>query len=111
VRGAWASHRLRGVGLGLGEFYGNGLLSRALDTQPVSGAPGSVREKAAAGGGDLDHRDGRRRPPGRSARRSGTGRRRGRLARVEGGLVSGRLFAVGAPFQRALAALPGQLLG
>jgi TetR/AcrR family transcriptional regulator, lmrAB and yxaGH operons repressor len=33
------------------------------------------------------------------------------FARVEGGLVSGRLFADGVPFQRALSALPGQLLG
>jgi TetR/AcrR family transcriptional repressor of lmrAB and yxaGH operons len=95
----------------IGEFYGNGLLSCALDTLPLSGAPDSVRQKAAAVAeswitamADAARRAGRPAGQARAAAEDA-------FASIEGGLVYGRLFADGAPFQRALAALPGQLLG
>jgi TetR/AcrR family transcriptional regulator, lmrAB and yxaGH operons repressor len=92
------------------EFYGGGVLSCVLDTLPLSGAPHAVRAKAAevaeaciAAMADAARRAGRPAADARIAAEDA-------FARIEGGLVYGRLFADGAPFQRALANLPNQLL-
>jgi AcrR family transcriptional regulator len=92
------------------EFYGGGVLSCVLDTLPLSGAPAGVRGKAAqvaeacvAAMADTARRAGRPPAEARTAAEDA-------FARIEGGLVYGRLFGDGAPFQRALADLPNLLL-
>src|SRR5882757_10677970 len=95
----------------ISEFYVGGLLSCVLDTLPLSGAPDGVRRKAAgvaegwiAAMADVARRAGRPASEARPAAEDA-------FARIEGGLVYARLFADGAPFQRALDELPALLLG
>ena len=95
----------------IGEFYGGGLLSCVLDTLALSGAPDGVRRKATAVAevwiaamADVARRGGRPAAQARAAAEDA-------FARIEGGLVYGRLFGRGEPFQRALAELPALLLG
>ncbi|WP_433264595.1 TetR/AcrR family transcriptional regulator [Actinosynnema sp. CS-041913] len=95
----------------ISEFYGGGLLSCVLDTLPLSGAPERVRLRAAAVAdvwisamADVARRGGRSEPEARAAAEDA-------FAWIEGGLVHGRLFGDGTPFQRALGRLPDLLLG
>jgi TetR/AcrR family transcriptional repressor of lmrAB and yxaGH operons len=76
----------------------------------LSGAPDGVRRKAAgvaemwiAAMADAARRGGRPAGTARAAAEDA-------FARIEGGLVYGRLFGRGEPFQRALAELPALLL-
>ncbi|WP_309111232.1 TetR/AcrR family transcriptional regulator [Saccharothrix sp.] len=94
-----------------GEFYGGGLLSCVLDTLPLSGAPESVRRRAAqvaevwvSAMADVARRGGRSVEEARAAAEDA-------FAAAEGGLVYGRLFGDGGPFRRALARWPDLLLG
>jgi TetR/AcrR family transcriptional regulator, lmrAB and yxaGH operons repressor len=93
------------------EFYGGGVLSCVLDTLPLSGAPDAVRAKAAevaemwiSAMADAARRGGRPAARARAVAEDA-------FARIEGGLVYGRLFGDGGPFRRALAELPELLLG
>ncbi|MBB6380825.1 AcrR family transcriptional regulator [Pseudonocardia eucalypti] len=95
----------------LTDIYGGGLLACALDTLPLSGAPEPVRTKAASVArtwittmADAAQRGGR--PAGEANAAAEDA-----FVRIEGGLVHGRLFGDGAPFRRAIAELPDQLLG
>ena len=95
----------------ISEFYGGGVLSCVLDTLPLSGAPDSVRARAAgvaevwiSAMADLARREGRPAPEARTSAEDA-------FARIEGGLVYGRLYGERGPFQRALAELPAMLLG
>ncbi|WP_158895444.1 TetR/AcrR family transcriptional regulator [Amycolatopsis anabasis] len=94
----------------IGEFYGGGVLSCVLDTLPLNGAPEGVRRRAARVAemwistmADAARRGGRREAEARTAAEDA-------FASIEGGLVYGRLFDDGAPFQRALTRLPELLL-
>jgi AcrR family transcriptional regulator len=94
----------------IGEFYGGGTLSCVMDTLPMSGAPDSVRSKAAEVAdlwistmADTAQRGGRPADEAHAAAQDA-------FVRVLGGLVYGRLFDIREPFQRALAQLPDLLL-
>lgn len=96
--------------LRIGEFYGGGTLSCVLDTLPMSGAPDTVRARAAGVAelwistmADTARRGGRSATQARTAAEDA-------FVQVLGGLVHGRLFGNREPFQRALAQLPDLLL-
>nr|AFV52128.1 TetR-like transcriptional regulator [Streptoalloteichus sp. ATCC 53650] len=95
----------------ISEFYGGGLLSCVLDTLPLSGAPERVRRRAGAVAdvwisamAEVARRAGRAEADARAVAEDA-------FAQVEGGLVYGRLFGDGGPFERALTRLPDLLLG
>jgi AcrR family transcriptional regulator len=95
----------------IGEFYGGGTLSCVLDTLPLSGAPDSVRAKAAEVAelwistmADTAQRAGR--PPAEAHAAA-----QDAFVQILGGLVHGRLCGDREPFRRALARLPERLLG
>ncbi len=95
----------------IGELYGGGLLSCVMDTLPLHGAPERVRRRAAEVAemwvstmADAARRGGRPEIEAREAAEDA-------FAWLEGGLVYGRLFGDGGPFQRALGRLPELLLG
>jgi len=95
----------------ISEIYADGVLPCVLDTLTLSGAPGSIREKAAEiTAGWID-------AMAAAAERGGAGAPAARLAaeeafiRIEGSLVLTRLHGDPAAFRRAMADLPRMLLG
>lgn len=95
----------------ISSLYGGGVLPCVMDTLSLSGTPDAVRAKATAVAelwvsamATAAQRAGQ---PATEARR----RAEDAFARIEGGLVFGRLFGDASAFERALAELPRQLLG
>ncbi|WP_028938212.1 TetR/AcrR family transcriptional regulator [Pseudonocardia spinosispora] len=94
----------------ISELYGRGLLSCVMEALTLAGTPDAVRNRAtqvaATWIGAMEEAAIRGGTPADEARRAA----QDAFARVEGGLVYGRLFGDAGVFQRALAELPGLLV-
>jgi AcrR family transcriptional regulator len=95
----------------IGDFYGGGLLPCVLDTLTLAGTPDSVRARAAAVATTWIDAMAAAAVRGGCPPDEARNRAEDAFARLEGGLVFGRLFEESTAFQRAAADLPRQLLG